>query len=114
MGKRRDAAGETIAGKAAPAEFFRRVSNSANDMMEYRVARGRADKGIETTGGLVAESAKSSPVPIPPHRKFAEVKGSTSTRSQVPPREHVISQARPLLMWDREPWDDEEEMPGPW
>jgi hypothetical protein len=55
MGKRRDAAGEVIAGKGAPAEFFRRVSNSANEMMDYRASQGRRDGKSQMTAGSVPD-----------------------------------------------------------
>ncbi|MER2265430.1 transglycosylase domain-containing protein [Methylobacterium oxalidis] len=38
MGRRRDAEGDALAGMGAPANYFRRVSISANEMMEYRAA----------------------------------------------------------------------------
>jgi penicillin-binding protein 1A len=42
MGRRRDAAGEALAGRGAPAEYFRRLATSANAMADYRVAQERS------------------------------------------------------------------------
>src|SRR5215213_5819867 len=57
MGKRRDASGEGLAGKGAPAEYFRRVSTSANEMMDYRMAQAR-HKGDRPAAPVIAERAK--------------------------------------------------------
>src|SRR3954462_2952435 len=57
MGKRRDAPGEGLAGKGAPTEYFRRVSVSANEMMEYRALQAKL-KGSRQTAPVVDERSK--------------------------------------------------------
>jgi penicillin-binding protein 1A len=115
MGKRRDAPGEAIAGKGAPAEFFRRVSNSTNEMMDYRTSQGRRDGKSKTVTASVPERAKPSAVPRPPERELAQAKGTVLAIPSLPARRYFAPQAGPPLLWDREPWDDEEEEPlGRW
>ncbi len=41
MGRRRDATGQGLAGRAAPAEYFRRLAGGANAMAEYRADQER-------------------------------------------------------------------------
>ena len=56
MGKRRDAEGGLLAGKDAPADYFRRVSTSANEMMDYRPAQERNKGPSRTATAGVARS----------------------------------------------------------
>ena len=115
MGKRRDAAGEAIAGKGAPAEFFRRVSNSTNEMMDYRTSQGRRDGRSQIMAAPVADRATPSAVPKPPERKLAEAKGTVLAIPSLPARRYFAPHAGPPFLSDREPWDEEEEEPlGRW
>ena len=115
MGKRRDVAGEAIAGKGAPAEFFRRVSNSANEMMDYRASQGRGDSKSHMMAASAPDEPKPSAViPRPPERKLAR-KDTIVASPSVPPRRYFVPQSSPPALWDRDPWDDEEDEPlGRW
>jgi penicillin-binding protein 1A len=76
MGRRRDAAGEALAGRGAPAEYFRRVAASTNAMADYRLAQERgvrapaaAAERPATPGMRQAERPRASardPRPLPP------------------------------------------------
>jgi penicillin-binding protein 1A len=115
MGKRRDAAGEVIAGKGAPAEFFRRVSNSANEMMDYRSGQDRRDGNRQSTARTAPDRLKPSVVSKAPERKLAEAKRTVLASPPVPAHRFFAPQADPPFLWNREPWDDEEEEPlGRW
>jgi penicillin-binding protein 1A len=115
MGKHRGVAGEAIAGKGAPAEFFRRVSNSANEMMDYRTGHPGRDGKSQMIGASVPDQPKpSAAAPRPPERKL-ERKETVVASPLVRPERYFVPQANPPLLWDREPWDDEEEEPlGRW
>jgi penicillin-binding protein 1A len=68
MGRRRDAVGDVIGGKNAPAELFRLVSNGTNEMMDYR-----ARQGLQGRASQVADAGpeRPRPAPQPPARKPA-------------------------------------------
>ena len=68
MGKRRDAVGESrIAGKDAPANFFRRVSTSVNEMAEYR--RNLQMRKQEVVGAPEPRVPTPAPKRTPDQRK---------------------------------------------
>ena len=115
MGKRRDAAGEAIAGKGPPAEFFRRVSNSANEMMDYRASQGRRHGNSHMIAVSVPEPPKPSAViPRPAERKL-EKKETVVASPSVPQRRYFVPQSSSPPFWDGDPWDDDDEEPlGRW
>ncbi len=68
MGKRRDAIGGAIAGKDAPAEFFRRVSSDVNDMVEYRHKQERRKEAPAVAAAPRSSGRKAaSPIVRPKH-----------------------------------------------
>ena len=80
MGKRRDAAGEAIGGKGAPAEFFRLVSNGTNEMMDYRASQGRPSRASQVTE---ARPEGVRPLPRPPARRLAAPHEPSPTRPRI-------------------------------
>ncbi|WP_431311212.1 penicillin-binding transpeptidase domain-containing protein, partial [Methylobacterium nigriterrae] len=61
MGRCRDAEGEGLAGKGAPAEFFRRVEASANGMMADRAA-GDRNRGLgKVVPAVIAGAQRPAP-----------------------------------------------------
>ena len=116
MGKRRDVAGSAIAGAGAPADLFRLISNSSNEMADYRAGRER-NNGTQ----VVAEPAGSRPPKVAdrlraPERKVAQAK--EPVRARPPLREPP---QRPLIGYPSQPpfdyelWSDgEEEFTEPW
>jgi penicillin-binding protein 1A len=115
MGKRRDVAGEVIAGKGAPAEFFRRVSNSANEMMDYRTSHREREGKSQMIAASVRDRPKPSSVAARPPERKLERKETVVASPSVPARKYFVPQASPPLLWNRDPWDDEEEEPlGRW
>jgi penicillin-binding protein 1A len=109
MGKRRDVAGEVIAGKGAPAEFFRRVSNSANEMMDYRTSHREREGKSQMIAASVRDRPKPSSVAARPPERKLERKETVVASPSVPARKYFVPQASPPLLWNRDPWDDEEE-----
>jgi membrane peptidoglycan carboxypeptidase len=77
MGKRRDVAGEVISGKGAPAEFFRRVSNSANDGLSNKPPRAGRQEPDDRR--ISSRPAPSSVAARPPERK----RSSRNSRNKV-------------------------------
>ncbi|ACL55248.1 transglycosylase domain-containing protein [Methylobacterium nodulans] len=113
MGRRRDAVGEGLAGKGAPAEYFRRVSSSANEMVEYRIAQQRGKAGSRTAGGPDRQKA-ANPQKAPEHRP---VHASLAPRLDGPEAIRLNAAPRPPLRPFREavPWlRDEDEDLSPW
>jgi penicillin-binding protein 1A len=115
MGKRRDAAGQVIAGKGAPAEFFRRVSNSANEMMDYRAAAaGQGGKSRMIAASAPDRPKVSTVVPRLPEPRLERTKTVVASPA-VPARRYFVPQASTPPLWDPDPWDDEEDEPlGGW
>ena len=107
MGRRRDAGGAAIAGKDAPADFFRRVSNETNEMMDYRAGRPRhgASKVIATS--------KPDPKKSPPERRVAQAKPPALSLPS-PATRHFIPQAYPDPDEDALWPEDAEEWLGRW
>ena len=70
MGKRRDASGEGLAGKGAPAEYFRRVASSANEMMDYRATQAW-HKGGRPAAPMIDERPKRPDLAKGPERRSA-------------------------------------------
>jgi penicillin-binding protein 1A len=111
MGKRRDAVGEAIGGKGAPAEFFRLVSNGTNEMMDYRAGQGR-----RASESRVAEarSERPTPAPQPPVRKLAAIDDSPARPAMSAARRFAPEAYYPDL-FEEDPWYEEEEEPlGRW
>lgn len=114
MGRRRDATGEAVAGKGAPAEFFRRVSNSANEMADYRTGQGRRGSPSQMAAGPARSPLKPFGPPKRPERLIAGTTETGSARPSSPPLGGFAQPSDPPAWWDREPWDDEEEPSPPW
>jgi penicillin-binding protein 1A len=99
MGRRRGATGVAIAGKDAPAEFFRRVSNEANEMMDYRAGR-RHDSTHQVAAKKPGLTTKA------PERRLAQVKPpvltlpSPTTRNFIP---QSYAQPGQDELWPEEP-----------
>src|SRR5215204_2265303 len=108
MGKRRDASGEGLAGKGTPAEYFRRVSSSANEMMYYRAAQELL-KGNRRTAPVVAERPKQPDRARGPERKSTEAHLLDPTARPSMPRVNSGPYSPAPRMWDDEPWPDEED-----
>lgn len=92
MGRRRDVAGEGLAGKGAPADYFRRVSGSANAMMVYRrdQERGQGSKPpaqTANTGARGQRTAKEAQRPLPQAKRAQPSPSSTVTQRRFFPRE---------------------------
>ena len=87
MGKRRDAAGEALAGKGAPADLFRRVSNTANEMMDYRAGKapGQGERQLTQPG---PDRRKPSGKPKRPELEVAQAKRTEEVGSPHPGRRH--------------------------
>ncbi|GJE41210.1 transglycosylase domain-containing protein [Methylobacterium soli] len=106
MGKRRDAEGGSLAGKGAPADYFRRVSISANAMMDYRAAQER-NKGLSqpaTAGVARSNRPKLGRGPERPSI-HASLSRRTARRDVVHPDPHL-----PFLpMKGPGPWSSEED-----
>lgn len=111
MGRRRDAVGDVIGGKNAPAEFFRLVSNGINEMMEYR-----ARQGLQGSATQVAEAVPERPKP------------AQKTQARKPAPSKQLSSAHPATtlpriyepdtssdLYEEEAWYEEEDEPlGRW
>jgi penicillin-binding protein 1A len=112
MGRRRDAAGETLAGRGAPAEYFRRVATSANTMASYRLAQERSGGRAPMT--TAERPAKAGPVKqaerrAPPARQSAPRVSEMRLFPSSPPPE-----AEPYEPWiEEDPWL-EEDLEGLW
>jgi penicillin-binding protein 1A len=92
MGRRRDTPGEGLAGKGAPADYFRRVSGSANAMMAYRrnQEQGQGSKPpAQTVNTRLARQRNSKEVsqPLPQARRAQPSPPSTVTERRFFPRE---------------------------
>jgi penicillin-binding protein 1A len=113
MGKRRDAVGPAIAGAGAPADLFRLVSNSANEIADYRAGRERHEAKTAT-----AERKPMAPRNIAtPERKVAEAKEAVRARppSREPPQNRLKWEPPSRPPFDHELWSDEEdEFVEPW
>jgi penicillin-binding protein 1A len=114
MGKRRDAAGDALAGKDAPADFFRRVSNSANEMMDYRNSRERQ----KDNKPVIAETTLDHPTRPDrakrPERKIAQAKRPIQVSPPAPAPRYVAPQPPSPLFWDDELWPEDDEPLGRW
>lgn len=113
MGKRRDTAGDVIAGKGAPAEFFRRVSNSVNEMADYRTGQGRRDGRAQVAGEPVSDGIKASELRKLPKHKLAGVTEVRPANPPMPSRRRFAPPPDSPPFWAHEAWDDEEEV-APW
>jgi hypothetical protein len=112
MGKRRDAEGGAIAGKDAPADLFRLVSNGTNEMMDYRAGKRPPDGAVQTAARGEAEVAK--PAPKPPQRRVARLE--VARPGEAPPSRPFAGQRYQRDFWDEEDfWAPEDEEPlGSW
>jgi penicillin-binding protein 1A len=113
MGKRRDAEGGAIAGKDAPADLFRLVSNGTNEMMDYRAGKRPRDGAVQTAARGEAEVAK--PAPKPPQRRVASVEAVRPGGASPSPRP-FSGQRYQRDFWEEEDfWAAEDEEPlGSW
>jgi penicillin-binding protein 1A len=111
MGRRRDASGESIAGKDAPADLFRRVSNEANTMMDYRAGRLRREPPVSVAAKKQRNQVARTRTP---ERRVAQVRVPVVPPAR-PPRQLVPrSYSYPHLLSDDENLLDEREEPlGP-
>ena len=110
MGKRRDAPGGALAGAGAPADLFRRVATSANEMMEYRASReGQKIKPHVTAERRPAPRTKPAVTRLP-ERKVAQTKEAVRVRPPSEPlQRRFIPQLPPSSSWDSEFWPEEDE-----
>ena len=106
MGRRRDATGAAIAGKDAPADLFRRVSNETNEMMDYRAGkRHEVSKQVATR----KPDAKRNP----PERRVAQANPKALSLPS-PATWHLIPQAYTYPGKDELWVEDAEELLGRW
>src|SRR5215204_5735301 len=107
MGKRRDAPGGVLAGAGAPADLFRRVATSANEMVEYRASReGQRIKPHVTAERRPAPRTKPAVTRLP-ERKVAQTKEAVRVRpSSEPLQRRFIPQLPPSSSWDSEFWPE--------
>ena len=110
MGKRRDAPGGVLAGAGAPADLFRRVATSANEMTEYRASReGQKIKPHVTAERRPAPRTKPAVTRLP-ERKVAQTKEAVRVRPPSEPlQRRFIPQLPPSSSWDSEFWPEEDE-----
>jgi penicillin-binding protein 1A len=92
MGRRRDAAGDGLAGKGAPADYFRRVSSSANVMMAYRLDQERSQGSkppaqAAKRGTAGQQIAKEAQRPQPQARRAQPLTSPTVMQRRFFPRE---------------------------
>ena len=114
MGKRRDAPGEGLAGKGAPTEYFRRVSGSANEMMEYRAAQAKP-QGSRQMAPVVAERPKPPDLAKPVDRRPAQWKAPVQARPRDTPQAPPSPRLSSPLLWETDTWLDEgSEFPDRW
>ena len=114
MGKRRDVAGEAVVGKGAPADLFRRVSNTANEMMDYRAGKapGRGERQLTQAG---PDRRKPSGKPKRPEPEVAQAKRTEEVGSPHPGRRHSKPTQPSWPAWDHDLWPDErDDLPGHW
>jgi penicillin-binding protein 1A len=114
MGKRRDAAGEALAGRGAPADLFRRVSNTANEMMEYRAGKapGRGERQL-TQAGPDRRKPSGKPKRLAP--VMAQANGTEEVGSPHPGRRHPKPTQPSWPAWDHDLWPgDRDDLPGHW
>jgi len=116
MGKPRDETGGVLAGAGAPADLFRRVATSTNEMVEYRTARERQG----TKPPVLADSRPAprgdqlKPKVVPAH-KLAEVKPAARLLPAPAPAPRRFTPLRPSPSWDEEFWPEEEkDLPPGW
>src|SRR5918993_721969 len=112
MGKRRDEPGGVLAGAGAPADLFRRVSTSTNQMMEYRATQeSRRAKTSLIAQKIPALPEKPKITGNSPVRKVAQAKIAPLNRP-VPEHRQMHVSPHPLppsSSWESEFWLDEEE-----
>ena len=113
MGKRRDAAGDALAGKDAPADFFRRVSNSANEMMDYRDSRERQNDNKPVIAETTLDRPKRPDLAKRPERKIAQAKRPIQVGPPGPAPRHLAPPPLPLF-WEDELWPEDDEPLGGW
>lgn len=68
MGRRRDAAGDALAGRGAPADLFRRVAGSANAMTDARLEKPQAAPPPQVARARPQPRPEARPRPLPPAR----------------------------------------------
>ncbi|MDF2972553.1 MAG: glycosyl transferase family 51, partial [Microvirga sp.] len=85
MGRRRDATGEAIAGKDAPADLFRRVSNETNAMMEYRRRQSRSRQVAAQTA---SDRPKARDARKGPERRVVQAKETVRSTAAPPTQRH--------------------------
>ncbi|WP_018260021.1 transglycosylase domain-containing protein [Methylobacterium sp. WSM2598] len=66
MGRRRDAAGEVLAGKDAPAAYFRRVETSVSEIVEARAGRARGPAREPPPGRVAAGPRRAAEARLSP------------------------------------------------
>src|SRR4051794_41928552 len=101
MGKRRDAPGRPLAGAGAPADLFRRVATSANEMVEYRTSgHGQEAKPQQTAQRRIPRD-KPALTRIP-ERKLAQAKEAVRVRPPAEPLQRRFAPQPPPSSWDSE------------
>ncbi len=111
MGRRRDTPGEGLAGKGAPADYFRRVSGSANAMMAYRLDQERSQGSkppaqAAKRGTAGQRTAKEASQPVPQARRAQPSPPSTVTERRFFPRE--LEAQRRDDRWVEDRWRGED------
>src|SRR4051812_30694861 len=102
MGKRRDAPGGLLAGAGAPADLFRRVATSANEMVEYRTSGHPQQVKLQLTAQrhIPRENPALTRVPA---RKLAQAREAVRVRPPSEPLQRRFApQLPPSSSWDSE------------
>jgi hypothetical protein len=107
MGRRRDAVGDVIGGKNAPAELFRLVSNGTNEMVDYRARQGAQGRSSQVAEAF-PERAKPAPkTPAPKPAPWKQL--SSAHRATTLPRIYAPDTFSDL--YEEDAWYEEEDPP---
>jgi len=84
-------------------------------MMDYRTSHREREGKSQMIAASVRDRPKPSSVAARPPERKLERKETVVASPSVPARKYFVPQASPPLLWNRDPWDDEEEEPlGRW
>jgi penicillin-binding protein 1A len=114
MGKRRGATGGALAGAGAPADLFRRIATSTNEMMEYRASREAQRNKPHVTAQRHIPNQKAAGRKTP-ERKVAQVKEAVRVRPPSEPlQRRFVPELPPPSSWDSEFWPEDGDDFRPW
>jgi penicillin-binding protein 1A len=108
MGKRRDAPGGALAGAGAPADLFRRIATSTNEMMEYRASREAQRNKPRVAAERHSARPNKPEFTKTPKRKVAQTKDAVRPRSE-PLQRRFVPQLPPSSSWESDFWPEEDQ-----